>query len=140
VRRGRPIVLLVSRPVEPPIFNDAKGSLELLRASDSLRWSGMHKLKAEDDGATAIPDDESAAKAYASTRAPQVTRAELSVIDAGKKPETKLVAVHVNYRYELNGLSLFGPGAKTCVTLGGKSEVLECYQFWRAAKQEGEGH
>jgi hypothetical protein len=131
------------------VFRDVKGILELFRASDSLRWSAMHKLKSEDDGAGNLPDDATAVKAAATylkdralslagTRAPQVTRAELSVQERDKKPETKTVAVHVNYRYELNGMPVFGPGAKTRVTLGGKGKVLECYQFWRAAKQEGE--
>ena len=46
--------------------------------------------------------------------------------------------MHVNYRHELDGLPIFGPGAKTRVTLGARGRVLEAYQFWRKAKKEGE--
>jgi hypothetical protein len=132
------------------VFSSQRCNLELFRASDSLRWSEIGKLKSEDDGAAGLPDEKTAVEsaaaylkdhglALASRRPPDVTWAELSIFHRGmKKPETKPVAIHVNYRYELDGLPVFGPGAKTCVTFGGKAKVLECYHFWRATKEEGE--
>ena len=54
------------------------------------------------------------------------------------KPETKPVAIHVNYRYELDRLAGVRTGREDLCTFGGKAKVLECYHFWRATKEEGE--
>jgi hypothetical protein len=132
------------------VVTDRTGTLEIFRASDSLRWSAMHKLKSEDDGADGLPNDEEArglAKKYlrdrklllANAHERGVTHAELSTLRRGRSvPDTKRVAVHVNYGYELDGLPVFGAGAKTRVTFGGRGKALECYHFWRAAKREDE--
>ena len=52
------------------------------------------------------------------------------------RPVTRPVAVQVNFRFELDGLPVFGPGAKVQVTLGPDASLLECYRFWRRPCEE----
>jgi len=55
-----------------------------------------------------------------------------------KTVETSPVALHVNYRFSLDGLPVLGPGAKIQVTYGDRGKVVEFYKFWRLPKAERE--
>ena len=132
------------------LVSDARANLEVFHASDSLRWSTLHLRKSETDKIEKLPDDGAAAELAAKYLKAQgislaeaslhnVTRSELSRLGPrGKEPEVMPVAVHVNYRYALKELPVFGPGAKIQVTLGGGGKVAEFYQFWRKPKAAGE--
>jgi hypothetical protein len=135
------------------LFRDRKATLELFRASDSIRWSTLANGKSEstgNGGPPKLPDDASAAKMASaflrerkiSTRGAAVdsiTHAMLArATRKSRNNEEQPVAVHVNYRFELEGLPVLGPGAKIQVTFVDAKTPAEMYKFWRAPKADGE--
>jgi hypothetical protein len=135
------------------IFRDRLATLELFRPSDSIRWSRLDNRKAEakaNGGRPVLPDGEAARKAaaaflrerkVATTGAAlhSITHAMLARAERRRKTvEEYPIAVHVNYRYELDGLPVLGPGAKIQVTYADRSAPVEMYKFWRAPKADGE--
>jgi hypothetical protein len=133
------------------IVSDARSTLEVFMASDSLRWGMIHTLTSEEDGADGLPDDDEAktiASVFLKSRGISLADTEphsvMSAItwrhspDSKSKPERRKVSLQINYAYTLDGLRVFGPGAKAQVTVGGKGRVMECYQFWRRPQRDGE--
>lgn len=133
------------------LFRDETATLELFAASDSLRYSRWPGQQEEGKDGVRPPEPDAAAELARrvldehglgdeSARRASVTPLEVSRIErdgrepAGK-PETRTVAVHVNYAFELDGLPVLGPGAKIQVTLGHEGELLECLRFWRRPEQ-----
>jgi len=127
------------------VFQDDKQILEIYAASDSLRWS---TIGSEDPRLSTLQvnlPNHKAAKQQADkflkahlVDAPAPTSCsvfytELSVDDRGKRKSGR-THVHACYRYSLGDLPLFGPGAKTQVTIGEGGAVTEGYHFWRTAK------
>ena len=53
-----------------------------------------------------------------------------------KRAEEYNTEVHVNFRYSLDGLPVFGPGAKTRVSFVTDRINSGVYHFWREVKQE----
>jgi regulatory protein YycI of two-component signal transduction system YycFG len=51
-----------------------------------------------------------------------------------KKFEEYNTEVHVNIRYELDGLPIFGPGAKTRLSFVNSNKTSGVYHFWRNAE------
>jgi hypothetical protein len=137
------------------LFRDRRATLELFRASDSIRWSTVGNGKGEIGGngngrAPALPDDEAARKSAAAFLRERKVPTRDAAVDsithamfarASRKARTveeQPIAVHVNYRYELDGLPVLGPGAKIQVTYARGNRPAEMYKFWRAPKADGE--
>jgi hypothetical protein len=133
------------------IFRDRRATLELFRASDSMRWSTLGNGTGENGKRPeALPDDEAARKgatAFLRERKIPTKGASFDSITHGmyaradrrrRTGDEQPVAVHVNYRFELEGLPVLGPGAKIQVTYTGGKKPAEMYAFWRKPKAESE--
>lgn len=132
------------------LVRDRRSALEVFLASDSIRWSTLQNGKSEapPTAEIALPEEASARKEAGaflrkhkiSTQAASVesvTQSVLSRVERRRKTvETTPVALHVNYRFALEGLPVFGPGAKIQVTFGNQKRVVEFYRFWRATKAD----
>jgi hypothetical protein len=135
------------------IFRDRRATLEVFRASDSIRWSTLLNGSTEVNGngrAPALPDDKTArqgAVAFLRERkvptrgaaVDSITHGMFARAERGKGTVAEQpIAVHVNYRYELDGLPVLGPGAKIQVTYADRKGPAEMYSFWRTPKADGE--
>ena len=129
------------------VVRDRAAAFELFAASDSLRFTGWPGLdqrargrprgRRPRDGDREGPRHRRAARARRrSAQSSSVTHVELSRMDGpDARPETRPVAVQVNFRFELDGLPVVGPGAKAQVTFGTDESLLECYHFWRRLRE-----
>ncbi len=135
------------------VFRDKRATLELFRASDSIRWSTLENGEAEfvpNGGGPTLPDDEAAVKlagAFLRERGISTKGATVDSVSHTmfarmtkrmKRPDERPLALHVNYRYELEGLPVLGPGAKIQVTFAGGKKPAEMYAFWRSPKADAE--
>jgi len=126
------------------LVRDRRATLELFLASDSIRWSTLANGKAESRGNGGPPkltDEATARKAAAAflrerkvptkgAAVDSITHAMLSrATPKSRKVEEQPVAVHVNYRFELEGLPVLGPGAKIQVTFVDAKAPAEMYRF-----------
>lgn len=121
--------------------------LEVFHASDSLRLTHLGRSAEAERPPKLIGEDQAIElalaylheKGLADDRASvkSVTYTELSRIgQEQKEPETFPIAVHVNFGFTLDGLPVFGPGAKMQVTIEDESTVTEFYKFWRAPVED----
>jgi hypothetical protein len=135
------------------LFRDRRATLEVFRASDSVRWSTLGNVKAEasgNGGPPTLPDDETARRSAAAFLRERKVSTNAAAVDsithamlarAARRKQTveeQAIAVHVNYRYQLDGLPVLGPGAKIQVTYAAVKAPAEMYKFWRAPKADGE--
>src|SRR6266545_4444473 len=134
------------------VFRDRVATLELFRASNSIRWSKLGgKMEVKANGRRpALPDDHAARKGAAAFLRERKVPTKGAAVDSithamfargerrRKTVEEYPIAVHVNYRYELDGLPVLGPGAKIQVTYADRKGPVEMYVFWRAPKADGE--
>jgi hypothetical protein len=135
------------------VIRDRRATLELFRASDSIRWSTLENGEAEfvpNGGGPTLPDDDAAVKlagAFLRERGISTKGAKVDSITQTtyarmtrrmKQPDERPLAVHVNYRYELEGLPVLGPGAKIQVTFAGGKKPAEMYAFWRSPRADTE--
>ena len=135
------------------VIRDRRATLELFRASDSIRWSTLENGEAEfvpNGGGPTLPDDDAAVKlagAFLRERGVSTKGAKVDSITQTtyarmtrrmKQPDERPLAVHVNYRYELEGLPVLGPGAKIQVTFAGGKKPAEIYAFWRSPRADTE--
>ena len=135
------------------VIRDRRATLELFRASDSVRWSTLDNGEAEfvpNGGGPTLPDDDAAVKlagAFLRERGISTKGAKVDSITQTtyarmtrrmKQPDERPLAVHVNYRYELEGLPVLGPGAKIQVTFAGGKKPAEMYAFWRSPRADTE--
>jgi hypothetical protein len=135
------------------VIRDRRATLELFRASDSIRWSTLENGEAEfvpNGGGPTLPDDDAAVKlagAFLRERGVSTKGAKVDSITQTtyarmtrrmKQPDERPLAVHVNYRYELEGLPVLGPGAKIQVTFVGGKKPAEMYAFWRSPRADTE--
>ncbi len=127
------------------LARDRRSVLEVFQASDSVRWSLLEPdLEGRRGGFK--PPSEAAARRTAdeflarmgldgSARANGVSVVEVGTSHSAKNdPEFRTTALQVNYRFSLEGLPVFGPGAKAQVTVGAKGRVGMAYRFWREPK------
>jgi len=117
--------------------------LEIFRTSDSLRWSIHDPATEEPATPPALPTrDQAAARAAAVLAQRGLGRPEASVASVAESvhsrfgPGNKLlarhpVAIHVNYEFQLDGLPVFGSGAKLQVTFRDQGSPAQLYAFWR---------
>jgi hypothetical protein len=129
------------------VVRDERSSLEVFRASGSLRWT----LDAHDGEARGadpqLPDEGEAVRiarsfladhdlASDALREPTVARSVALRAERGGEPVAVTVARQVRFSYELAGVPVFGPGAKAQVTVGDGGEIVGWYRFWRDAVAE----
>jgi hypothetical protein len=121
--------------------------LEIFRTSDSIRWSMIDKKNEEPGEPVDLPDDREAIRradifldryrlADANATLHSVTRSHHSRI--GKDNKVLLshpVATHVNYVFRIDGLPVFGPGAKMQVTFTDEETPVQIYKFWRETRK-----
>lgn len=129
------------------VIRDERSSLEVFRASGSLRWT-LDAVDGEARGAEpALPDGEEAvgiARAFLADhdlasdalREPTVARTVALRAERDREPVAVTVAHQVCFPYELDGVPVLGPGAKAQVTVGDGGEVVGWYRFWREAFAE----
>jgi hypothetical protein len=73
---------------------------------------------------------------FAKPRLHTVTELEVQRATRGQSDvERQVVALQVNYRYEMDGLPLVGPGAKAQITVGADGDMMQAYRFARAAER-----
>jgi hypothetical protein len=123
--------------------------LHQFHASDSMRWlSDMHRSEHDTDVRTITEPKElqSIADEFLAANGLSDKRASFSDIIFGQteiscpgseKPKTARTCAYVNYTYFLEGLPLFGPGAKIQVIIGLDGQVIGCYRFWREVENGG---
>jgi hypothetical protein len=124
-------------------LRDSQSELEIFRTSDSLRWTLLANEDQEPAEPPDLPTEEEAVRvaneqlarrglADQNVRLESVTFSHHSRIGRGNEVLANYpVAKHVNYRYALHGLPVFGPGAKIQVTFASKSRPAQMYRFWR---------
>ena len=127
------------------LARDRRSVLEVFQASDSVRWSLLEPDLEGRRGEFAAPSEAQAmrtADAFLAAagldggaRSSGVSTVEMGTSRGAKaEPEFRTTALQVNYRYSLEGLPVFGPGAKAQVTVGAKGRVGMAYRFWREPK------
>ena len=118
--------------------------------SAGARCSNGKSESSANGGPPKLPDEATARKAAATFLRERKVQTKGAAVDSithamlaratrkSRKVEEQPVAVHVNYRYELDGLPVLGPGAKIQVTFVDSKAPAEMYKFWRAPKADGE--
>jgi len=125
------------------VFRDAASRLHVYYGSDSLWWAHDKLTNFETQAdAAGLPGEKDAPlhaarefdrlslDAAAATLA-SVNYAEFAVQKGNEKPQSFRTAVHANYRFELDKLPVFGPGAKIKVTFAGGAQLAQVIYFWR---------
>jgi hypothetical protein len=125
------------------IARDRRAVLEVYQATQSFRMSRVdHDGEARGSDHLPIGADEArrVADAWITEFGPadsqsmvhSITEHE-SLVSSRRngKPNAKIVARDVNYRFEVGGIPLFGPGAKAKVSVHASGDVSSAYCFWR---------
>lgn len=131
------------------VVRDGRSTLEVYQASHSLRL-GRDDFDAEGRAEPRGTLDRERALAVANefhqrlgdteARAELHSVTELEVVRAirgNAETESRVVGLQANYRYDLHGLPLIGPGAKAQVTVGRDGELAQAYRFWRSVSERG---
>lgn len=126
------------------VYQNQSRSLQLYEASDSF-WFQDEDLTASEDRKLSkrLPDEKKSrelATAFLKQNELLLPGAYIHsqsfttvVVDKGKgsEPEEYNTEVHVNLRYTCNDLPVFGPGAKTRVSMVDSKTTSAVYHFWR---------
>lgn len=130
------------------VVKSKSGILEIFEASGSVWWTKASAAKSESMRSIRFPDDKQAialADEYlkktnlsdASAKPVSVTYSEvLYEKDGDTRPKRVVVGQHVNYAFTLDGIPVWGPGAKIQVTFGANNEVVEALKFWRPPSRD----
>ncbi len=125
------------------VFRDATSRLHIYHGSDSLWWAHetLANFETHADAASLPAEKEApqhAARQFdrlaldtASAALASVNYAEFAVQKGREKPQVFRTAVHANYRFELDKLPVFGPGAKIKVTFAAGAQLAQLIYFWR---------
>lgn len=126
------------------VITDDRAELEIFRTSDSVRWGAIDTANEEPAGPPALPDRQQAIEQAAAVLEERgLAQPEASVVSVTESVHSRIgpgnevlarypVATHVNHTFHLDGLPVFGPGAKLQVTLGDRSSLVQLYAFWRS--------
>ena len=133
------------------LIEDKKSQLEVYKTSDSFWWTNKaHAYSEKSVPEEILPDDITAVEVASDT----LTKMQISIENAvlGQVNHTELLtiskpvqafrkgrtAVHVNYTFELDGLPVFGPGAKMQLSFVSKEKMSEFVYFWREIRADEE--
>ncbi len=133
------------------IIRNEKEALELYLGSDSFWWTDRINAYSENrELAEKLPNKEEAVqharKLLEQLRIDQKTMKLLSVTNSftavsespkDTNPREFPTNVNVNFTHELEGLPVFGSGAKTQVSFINNDQLVEFLHFYRTPKQEG---
>lgn len=128
-------------------LNDKNKSLFLYYASDSFLYQDENLFAREERSFSEKLPKDARAKELAldflkrnelllsNAAVSSVTHTTVGVTPAGsKKTEEYNTEVHVNFNYTLDKLPVFGPGAKTRVSMVDENNNSGIYHFWREVK------
>lgn len=123
------------------LLADGDRELEVFRASGGFRWRRRTADEDADDVPAQVPDDPIAeADAFLASRgltdsraeAVEVHSTEITRMTMNGKFTTYPIETHVEYRFRIQGLPVFGPGGKMRVTFGKDGAVSGLLKFFRA--------
>lgn len=132
----------------PIVVKDHSGVLEIFEASGSIWWTRNTRIKSEPRKSVSFPNEKEAiSKANTYLKAMGLADKQANPVSVTytetlfernehKKPLEVITNQHVNYEFRLDGLPVWGPGAKIQVTYGGDNQVTEVLKFWREPKKE----
>jgi hypothetical protein len=130
------------------VVKDRSGVLEIFEASGSIWWTRNTRIKSIPLKSVSFPNEKEAiakANTYLKTidfndkqaNSVSVTYTEtLYERNKHKEPLKVITQQHVNYEFRLEGLPVWGSGAKIQVTFGKNNQVIEVFKFWRKPKKE----
>lgn len=125
------------------VVKNRNRTLEIFKASDSVRWIVESSRESELQKAVKLPLEKEARKladTFLNEKKLKETNAafksisysEIAWMHKGEKEERAFtVALHVNYEFSLRGQPVMGSGAKMQVTVGSFRRIIEFYRFWR---------
>jgi hypothetical protein len=133
------------------IIRNEKEALEIYTASDSFWWTDRQNAYSENkELAKNLPSEkdavQSAQKLLEKLNIDQSTMkvhsvsnsfASISESPNDKDPEKIPTSVNVNFTHELEGLPIFGSGAKTQISFINNDQLIEFLHFNRTPKQDG---
>lgn len=134
------------------IVEDQSGVLEIFEASGSIWWTSKTRIKSEPRKSVQFPPEEEAiSRANTYLAAMGLTDKQANTVsvtytetfylrDEQKEPQKAITNQHINYVFRLDGLPVWGPGAKIQVTYGSDDQVTEVLKFWREPKKEQNKH
>lgn len=123
-------------------FND-KIRMEFYYASNSVWWTNLEWENNEIHQIKEIPDEKecfSIANEFLKSYSldDQYMKFENINYDSAieyhvknKQLDHYTTAININFNYEIDGLPIFGSGAKARIVLDGNKNVVEWYRFWR---------
>jgi len=138
----------IERDFDRIMLRDRIGELEIFEASGSLWWTKTARVKSEPLTSIRFPDEKEAiklansylkeTKLYDNLSKPASVSYTETLIEKNEEKEIKIVRSrqHVNYEYFLDGLRVWGSGAKIQVSFGNRNKVTEVLKFWRNIKKE----
>lgn len=126
---------------------DRASRLEVYTASRSLRWKLLGDATSEPVEPAGLPDERDAIRladaflqehglAHELARVRGVSDTVVTRIDEGGQQAAYPITRHVDYGFSLDGLEVFGPGAKIQVTYDQPDRVSEVLRFWREVEEE----
>ena len=131
------------------VVRDGTSTVEVYRATHSLRLTrdefdtearGVMQRAHDRERAVAVAERfmDSLGRVDATAEIHSVTELSITLATDGRDDgEQRVAGLQVNYRYDLTGLPLIGPGAKAQVTVDGDGQVQQAYRFWRELQQRG---
>jgi hypothetical protein len=124
-------------------ITDKNRSINLYSASDSFWFQDDDFFASEKRPAEKLPDEKTAIELAtrffksnelllpsAAVHSVSYTTVAVNGPDSDKVDEYN-TEVHVNFRHSLEELPIFGPGAKSRISLAGSQTTSGVYQFWR---------
>ena len=124
------------------VYRNDQERLELYHASSSVWWTDLAWENEDLHQIAEIPGEQHCLNAAEEVISSMGLGSELlsfesldfetvQIFNPEKKEFKKAVAaINVNYRYTIDGLPVFGPGAKVKVTLDEDLKPVEWFQFW----------
>lgn len=125
---------------------DRASRLEVFTASRSLRWKLLDDATSEPGEPARLPDERDAVRladtflqqhelAHELARVRGVSDTVVTRIDEGGQQAAYPITRHVDFGFSLDGLEVFGPGAKIQVTYDQPDRVCEVLRFWREVEE-----
>ncbi|CAO5234849.1 hypothetical protein [Frankia sp. AgKG'84/4] len=133
------------------VVDDGRSTLEVYQATPSFRYgrrdTGENEAAGAVEGGLDADQARAVAEGWVGRFAPAGTRpdvhsvSELEVLVSERttaQPRRLVAGLQVNYRFDLDGVALLGPGAKIQVVVDPAGEVSGAYRFWRDPRPAGQ--
>jgi len=138
----------VREPGSRIVVKDRSGELEIFVASGSVWWTKRTGRRSESRRSVKFNSEKRAAAnadsyleemELSEKRSKPISVTYTETVIERKKGEKTIEAVthqHVNYGFSLDGLPVWGSGAKIQITYGENNQIVEALKFWRETKKE----